>query len=262
MPIFYDNKANLVVSKDDHFYESLSEPGIYYPSVTTKLGSYPKGYGFEEYLKANGFNSEIILERAGNLGKEVHNAIEQWHKIKSIRQISEDLTHEFYSWDAWKMFNKYMNFYTRFKPENLVSEFKIVSPKWKTGGTMDEIDMINNQRWLIDHKTGNNIYTTHWIQISVYAKIWTELNPQYPIDKIGILHLNADTKTDGKDGKIQGIGWQLKEPPKDIDHYIKLWDYTSALWDEENPNAKPRMLEFPIEFKEEKPVIPTGSTLF
>lgn len=247
MPIFYNNEANIVISEDEHYYESLKEPGVYYPSVTTKLNAYPKGYGFNEWIKSNGFNSEILLERAGNLGKEVHNAIEQFHLTGKLRQVSENLTKELFSWPAWVMINKFMNYNDRFKPDNIVNEFKIVSPKWKTGGTIDEICMLNNERWLIDYKTGNNIYNTHWIQICVYTAMWNELNPKYKIQHTGILHLKANIKTE-KDGKIQGKGWQLIEPPKEFEHYINLWKYTSSLWDEENPNARPKRVQYPIEF--------------
>lgn len=253
MPIFYDNKANVIISEDEHYYESLNEPGVYYPSVTTKLNAYPKGYGYHEWIKSTGYNSEIILERAANLGSEVHNAIEQFHKTGKLRQISEDFTKELFSWNAWKMINRFMDYYEKHNPEYIVNEFKIVSPLWKTGGTIDEICMLNDKRWLIDYKTGNNIWPTSFIQICVYTSLWNELNPKYKIEKCGILHLNSNTRSDGKNGKIQGKGWQLLEPPKDFEHYINLWKYTSALWDEENPNAKPKRVVFPIEFNKNKP---------
>lgn len=254
MPIFYDNKANVIISEDEHYYESLNEPGVYYPSVTTKLMAYPKGYGYYEWLKQVGFNAEIILERAAKLGSEVHNAIELFHKLDKLRQISEDFQTEYFSWEAWKMINRFMSYYKRFNPGYIVNEFKIVLPSWKTGGMIDEICMINRDRWLIDYKTGNSIWPTAWIQICVYTAMWNELNPKYPIDKCGILHLNANTRTEGKNGQIQGKGWQLIQPPKAFEHYIKLWKHTEALWEENNPDAKPKRVVYPVEFTKDSEI--------
>lgn len=248
MPIFYDNEANLVCSEDEHFYRSMKDPNIFYPSVTMKLNAYPKGYGFDEWLKQVGFNAEIILKKAGDQGTNVHNAIESLHKFGSISKLGENEMDN-YTWDEWVMINRYIEFLKKCKPNILANEFKIVLPSWKVGGTIDCICEFNNQRWLIDFKTGNNIWSTAYIQTCVYAGMWDELNPQYKIDRIGILHLNSSVKTEGRNGAIQGEGWKLIEIPKPREHYLKLWEHTSALWDENNPDPKPKRMQLPIKIE-------------
>ena len=38
------------------------------PGTTTYLEAYPKGYNYTQWLKSNGFNADILFERAGIFG--------------------------------------------------------------------------------------------------------------------------------------------------------------------------------------------------
>ena len=80
--------------------------------------------------------------------------------------------------------------------------------------------------------------------------MWNELNPDYKIDKTAILWLKALTRGADKKGiAIQGKGWQLKEFDRPYEDAFKLFQYTQAIWEEENPNYKPKNLIYPATFK-------------
>jgi hypothetical protein len=62
--------------------------------------------------------------------------------------------------------------------------------------------------------------------------------------------LRAQTRGEDKTRKkIQGAGWQLKEFDRNYEDGFKLFQHTKALWNEENPNYKPKNLIYPISFK-------------
>jgi len=244
MKIFYNNEANQINIADERFYESKKNKGVYYPSVTTILDAYYKGYGFNQWLKDVGYNSDEILKKAGEQGSNVHSLIDNYIKGFPVRWL-DDNDKMIWTLAEWQMFTRFVEFFTIYKPEILVNEFSLVSETLKFGGTIDIICMMNNERWLIDHKTSNYIHKTHELQIAAYAMAWNELNPQYPIQRTGILWLKSSTRGADKSGKsIQGENWQLKEFNRPYQEAFELFKHTQAIWNEENPNYKPKNLTY------------------
>lgn len=252
MNIFFNGDAKQINVLDERFYESMKNPGTYYPSVTTVLEAYVKGYGFYQWLKDVGNNADDIMKRAGDQGINVHNMIESYLKEFPVKWI-DDNGNSLYTLAEWQMFCKFIEFFEREKPEILAIEFTIVSESKKFGGTIDVVCKMRDKIWLIDHKTSNYIHKSHEIQIAAYATAWNELNPQYVIDNAGILWLNASTRGEDKTGKkIQGAGWQVKEFDRPYSEAYRLFEYTYAIWLEEHPNYKPKNLTYPSEFKLKK----------
>ena len=71
-----------------------------------------------------------------------------------------------------------------------------------------------------------------------------------PIDEVGILWLNAKTRTNGKGDAIQGIGWQLvtrSEADKEKDWELFL--ATQKLWLAQNGTMQPKKLTYQITHK-------------
>ena len=246
--IFYNGDARQINVMDDRFYESQKNPGVFYPSVTTILEAYYKGYGYYEWLKQVGFNADEIMRKAGDQGTNVHDMIEGYLKNFPITWMNESGESK-YTLEEWQMFCKFIEFFQREKPEVLTIEFNLVSETMKFGGTIDLICKMKGQTWLIDHKTSNYLHKSHELQISAYATAWNELNPNYKIDRAGILWLKASTRGEDKKGeKIQGEGWQLKEFDRPYTESFKLFEHTQAIWNEENPNYKPKNFIYPSEF--------------
>lgn len=239
MKIFLNEKLKKINVLDERFY--TLDNITFYPSVTTVLEVYPKGKHFKDWLKANGFNADTIMNKAATQGSNVHNAIEDILNGSELQWINKD-GQEAYTLVEWQMINKYMEFHSQCVNEVVSIESMLFSETLKLGGTGDLVCMINGERWFIDHKTSKNIYKTNEIQLAVYKEMWDEMHPDQPIQRYGVLWLNAATRTNKE---FQGVGWQIKEFTKNHEHNLKLYHHTRSLWDEENPNYKPKNLIYP-----------------
>lgn len=280
--IFHNPENKQVNVLDDRFYTINNED--FYPSVTTVLGVYPKGYGFDKWLKENGEQADEILKEAGDSGSKVHDAIDRiikgqevtWvHKfvdtfhlqsVESLEKFVEDDKNgmadkymrevPYFSLIEWQMVLKFVDFVNSVNPVFVANEFNIISVEMRLGGTLDIVCEIldpNDKkwyRWLIDAKTSNYIHKTHELQIATYAVMFNEKYPDIPIDKTGILWLKAQTKGPDKTGKkIQGAGWQLKEFERPYLDAYKIFKHVRVIFDEENPNYKPKNLIYPDRIK-------------
>jgi len=249
MKVFYNGDSQRIDIIDERFYESKKTPGVFFPGVTTVLEAYMKGYGFTQWLKDVGHSAEEILRRTGEVGSHVHEMIDFYLKGFEVSWLDAN-DKNLYTLEEWQLFSKAVEFFEKFKPEILTGEFNFCNESRRYGGTIDLICKINNEIWLIDHKTSNAIYKTHELQVAAYVTAWNDLNPQYPIKRTGILWLKAATRGEDKQGKkIQGEGWQLKEFDRPYQDAFRLFEHTQAIWEEENPNWKPKNLTYPVTYK-------------
>lgn len=251
MKTFHDKESNQINVLDERFYLSHKLKDTYYPSVTTVLNAFPKGHGYIEWLKQVGFNAETIVQKAGEQGSKIHDAIDQFLKGSELRWADDEGNH-YYTLEEWGMICKFMDFWNTHEPELIQGELECVSDELQLGGTIDLICKIEGELWLIDFKSSNYIYKSHYLQISAYAEMWNEKFPE-KIQRTGILHLKGLTKGADKTGKkIQGKGWQLKEEGRSQEELFKIFRATHYLWKEENPNYRPKNLEYPDRFKLKK----------
>ena len=110
-----DTKKNLSYNPDlkqinflDRRVYKRSE-GVYYPSVTTILQYLPKNKFFENWLKDVGHNAEIIMQKAGKEGTQVHKAIEILVEGGEISWM-DDYGNARYSQIVWEMILKFHDF--------------------------------------------------------------------------------------------------------------------------------------------------------
>ncbi len=243
--------GNMVTFLDERFYLSNKQKDVYYPSVTTVLDAYPKGHGFTKWLKQVGFNADVIVERAGEVGSHVHDAIDRYLNKEELVWLADDET--LYTFEEWNMICKFVEFWKEHKPELIAHEYNVVSDNIKLGGTIDLVCKINGETWLIDYKTSNAIYPSHHLQIGAYATMWNEIckpDSENIIQKYGIFWLKALTRGPDKTGKkIQGEGWILKEPDMSYVEAFEYYENVRRLWDLEHPNAKPKFLTLPNKLK-------------
>lgn len=244
MRIIHDPNSQQINFLDERFY---TRDGIkFWPSVTTILEAYPKGRGFTEWLKAMGVNAEETVRRAGEQGTHVHEAIDHYLYGKPLSWVNEEGKPN-YTFQEWIMILRFVDFWTTYKPEIIAHEISLVSDTLRIGGTIDLICRINGQIFLIDHKTSNALHTSYELQKAAYAMLWNETQSEdLHIQRAGILHLKAATRGPDKTGKIlQGEGWILKEHTRPYKEAYQLFKHTQAIWEEENPNYKPKNLIYP-----------------
>lgn len=245
-----DEINNRIELLDNRFYEF---EGQYYPSVTTILDAYPKGPAFYEWLKIAGEKADEIRDNFGKRGSVVHNLTEQYDKGFEVTLMSG--SEPKYTSLEWAMFERYIDFSTRFKPEILEIELNYASHKLKYGGTLDRVMIINGKLTLIDIKTSNYLHNHFWLQLAAYVRLYEEKNPSVKIEQIGILWLNAKTRTDGKGDAIQGTGWQLKLPDRSIIDYWQLFDATHQLWNIEFGTMKPKNTTYQLSYTKQARIV-------
>jgi hypothetical protein len=242
-----DEAKNRIELLDTRFYKD-DVTGDFFPSATTILDAYPKSYAFYEWLKSVGDKADEIRDSFGQRGSTVHNLTEIYDMGAEVNLMSENGRAQFSSIE-WAMFERYVHFSNRETPEIICIEAHYCSSMLGFGGTLDRIIKKDDKFILIDIKTSNYLHNHFWLQMAAYVKLWEEKNPQYPIDQIAVLWLNAKTRTDKSDWakkEVQGVGWQLKFPEKDIEYYWNLFKATKTLWMEENAGMKPKNISYQL----------------
>lgn len=257
-------ETNKITFTDARFYRS--ENGTWIPSVTTILEAYPKPYELLQWMKEQGSNADKIKEAAGKRGSIVHELTERYDKLNPGERIEllDSFDNPNYSlFDEWAMFERYVDFSTRFNPLNYLIEESIVSTNLNIAGTIDRICEINGERYIVDIKTSNGIYPSYWLQLAAYRKLyydWAQKDlytiedlDAIAVDGCAILWLNAKTKTNGKSGDIQGPGWQLIIKDNDfMNEQYKIFECVKQVWLAEHPNDKPKQYCFQTSY--EKPL--------
>ena len=102
-----DVNLNQVNFLDRRVYER--EEGVYYPSVTSILNFMPKDKWFEEWLKDVGHNADLIRNKAGREGSQVHEAAERLLAGKQIKWMDKN-GRAIYNLKVWEMINRFVDF--------------------------------------------------------------------------------------------------------------------------------------------------------
>lgn len=215
------------------------ETGEWFPSATTYLEAYPKGPGLVKFWKENGAEADRIMEEAADRGSRVHRMTELYDLGHAVT-IYDGLDGRPFAEMEWAMFERYVDFSERHVRDVQLIEERMVDRDLKVGGTLDRLLVLEDgSRILVDIKTGNGIYTSHWLQQSAYLKMLHRRGYGEDIE-VGILWLNARTRGEGRGGAIQGKGWQLVKPPESMEHYFLLFRMVQKLWWQEHKGAAPR----------------------
>lgn len=233
---------NQLTFVDGRFYIDEST-GEYFPSCTTILEAYPKPYQLMQWLKDVGSKADEIRDEAGRRGSTVHQLTENYDNGFEVALLSDENKPR-YSLEEWKMFEKYVEFSNIHQPNQELIEQQIISAKLKVAGTIDRVCEINGKKYLLDIKTSNGIYNSYWLQLAAYREMLkVELNIE--VDAVAILWLNAKTRTLGKNGVMQGNGWQIvtkEDSSEDLDLFFAV----QKLWNAEHKDDKPREFSYKL----------------
>ena len=240
-----NNNKGRIEFLDNRFY--LTEDGGYVPSVTTILEAYPKDAAYFKWIKDVGSDADAIRDEAGRRGSVVHHLTECYDYGEEVTFLGHDAPK--YKMLEWAMFERYVDFSVTHNPEHIIIEGNYISANLGFAGTIDRVCDIYGKKTLLDIKTSNSIYPSYWLQLAAYFQLLHE-QTRHGIDQVAILWLNAKTRTTGKNGAIQGIGWQLVTKP--IDEVWKDYDMfmaTKKLWNALNEDVKPKMTSYQLKYK-------------
>ena len=222
---------------DNRFYKTSS--GNFVPSVTTILEAYPKDASYFKWIKEVGSDADTIRDEAGKRGTIVHELTERYDMGYEISCVDEQGRPQ-YKMLEWAMFERYVDFTNEFKPNVELMELHMASEKLGYAGTLDRVIKLNGKNYLVDIKTSNSIYPSYWLQLAAYRELLGDI---CKIDGVAILWLNAKTRTRGKKGDVQGVGWQFISK-EDSTQDLKLFNNTFELWKALNEDIKPRVLSY------------------
>jgi len=160
-------------------------------------------------------NPQDIMSEASDIGKEVHNAIDDYVKGKEVgklNEITEKCFHAFIEWsDKVGLVTK-------------ASELQIYSDKYKYAGTLDFVGEIDGKLCLADWKSSSGIYKEYSLQLSAYRRAYLEMNKNVKLSTD--MYLVRLGKYDGK--------FEIKvfKDSKDLfDAFLsakKLWDWQNG----------------------------------
>ena len=237
--------AQQITLPDGRYYKRNGE---YYPSVTYVLSYYPKGKYFEDWLKKVGYSSEYIVKKAADEGTQVHEMIEEYLNGKEMNFLSST-GNLLYDPNVWQMFLRFVEWWETYKPTLIETEVHLFSDEWKVAGTCDLVCEINDELWVIDFKTSNQIHTTYELQTAFYTKCYEECYEK-KVEKQGILWLKSSKKK-AIEGKMQGKGWEMVESKRTYEENVDTFQLIQKLFQLENPKHKPIFTEFKTVVKRE-----------
>ncbi len=254
-----DPEAGRVQFLDSRFYRC--EDGSFVPSVTTILEAYPKGAQYYEWLKKHGQDADEIRDEAGRRGSVVHNATEVLDLGGELDLMGPDGSPR-YKLSEWAMIQRYVEFREQHPATVHAVETKLADSAEGYAGTLDRLMTFDDtgETWLVDIKTSGSIWPSYWMQQAAYhnllhttgaiARMFPDGHP--PTIKLGILWLNAKTRTTGKGGAIQGPGWQLVEQTESTTLLMDRFRMVRGLWLAEHEGEMPRTTSYKLNLKIEQ----------
>ncbi len=224
---------------------------VYVPSVTWIIDTgYPKGKGFEFYLKTSGFNADEVVQLAGERGSIVHQACERIARGGSVslsdkfenpetgqqREISANEFHCAMTFAEW---------WESERPEIIAIERTVWSGKYNYCGTEDYVLRLKSTNYKIIHvvdvKTSKNVYSSHELQVSALKHADSSL-PR-----------NAQGKVVGVKLGILQVGYTLNKKKQfkytEVPDRFPLFLAAQKIWKHEAGSQKPHQRDYPMELK-------------
>ena len=237
-----------VTTPDERWYKKpMSEPAVWLPSSTWICSYYPKGIGYFKWLAAHGWDeAEEIKTAAGEKGSRVHNACNALMdgialNLDTKFTDSEGKESEL-NLEEWEACMSFVDWYNDVKPEILQKDITVINEEHGYMGTLDLLAIIDNQVWLIDLKTSQDVWPSHEIQLASYFHAENiKIGEGIQAEKMAILQLGY------RRNKKKKYKWTEVEDKFDLFLAAKL------IWKQENENKQPPQKDYPrvLELKKE-----------
>jgi len=224
----------------------------WYPSVTWIKGYYYTSPYLVKWIASQGMTeAERIKKEAGVKGDRVHQATEVLDINGEIGITDKYLNKETdemeeLTADELAAIQSYQRFIDEVKPELIANEMTVFGENY--AGTLDRIWAIGyvkegvRQIHIIDLKTSKSIWKDMLLQVGAYS------HADIDYEKLGI------TKEEWDNRKLDILqigyprnknGYKFTEIPDRYD----LFKLAYKVWEEENPNSKPKQRDFPLIIK-------------
>jgi hypothetical protein len=233
----------MITMPDSRYYRRNGE---YYPSVTYVLSYYPKGVHFENWLKKVGYASEHIIKKAAEEGTQVHEMIEQYLNGNELSFLNKH-GYPQYNPDIWVMFLRFVEFWETYTPKLIETEIHLFSDELKVAGTCDLVCEIEDELWIIDFKTSNQMHTIYDLQTAVYSQCYKECYNK-EVKHSAVLWLKSSKRKLNKK-KMTGKGWEIIKSERSFEENLNIFKIVHKLFDLENPNSTPLFESFPTTAK-------------
>jgi hypothetical protein len=150
--------------------------GLEIPSVTKVLN---------DIFPISDFVSKELLEEAGKLGKQVHNATELWDREILDYEELHPLLKAYLN--SWVKFRKDYNF----EPTDI--ELQLFHPVYKYAGRIDRVGFSGKDKILLDIKSGTK-QKTHAYQTAAYEELFNydKKKKEFLIKKRWTVYLSED----------------------------------------------------------------------
>lgn len=131
-------------------------------------------------------------------GTYIHELAENYPNVEHIVKPELDI-------DCGGYVKALENYHTTMKPKVVMKEQILYSTRYKVAGRFDQVQEINGRNWLIDYKTGKNLYKELELQLVIYKSMLEE--DGFTIDHMGgvLLKENGDFVMQECHGKVENF---------------------------------------------------------
>lgn len=186
-----------ITTSDERWYTEDGE--TFFKSNSWVTSFWPKGAGFEAWLKKNGDEAEQLKRDAGNKGSKIHQAIEDLLNSKEVKFDAkytnhdagkqEELTPDEY-WSLMTFIKWWNELNEKHTVKLLAVEKSAINKSLEVGYTLDLLIEVDGETWLVDYKTSKEIYMSHKLQ--TWFMKWAE-----GANKAFILQIGYNRNKDG-----------------------------------------------------------------
>jgi len=189
------------------------------PGVTTVLGvlNKPALVPWANKLGLQGIDTTKYVDKLAGIGTLAHYLVEC--HIKKIEPELEGFSPEEIDL-AENSFLSFLEWEKNQKISYLDSEIILVSEQYKYGGTIDCYCSLNNQKTLLDFKTGKGIYEEMYYQLAAYRQLLEENG--FQVDDCYILRI----------GRTEDEGFEYqKVDRKQLDKYWQIFYHARQIYE-------------------------------
>jgi hypothetical protein len=229
-----ERKITQITISDERWYEKDDK---FVPSSTWICSYYPKGTAFYKWLAEKGWDeAEAIKQASGERGDKIHQAIEKLIKGETIKMDSKFLNKntgqdEELTLDEYQAILSFVDWKNEVNPTFKEVERVVFSDKYNYAGTRDIVCDIDGQEWIVDIKSGSEIWPEYELQISSYKYA----EGQNPDAKLAILQVGY------KRNKIKK--YKFTEVEDKFDLFLAI----QKIWADRNVGVSPKTYELPTE---------------